>query len=518
MTTEHEGGGGAADGRGPRRVRRRALAAWGAGALLVAAAVAAADERYATSDDVSVLNLEHGWAAMLAPPAVDLCTGHVTFRRVEETRDPASSTAALATWTPLSAYETGDGTRCLEGDGTTSITHDGGGDLETFGTDGYFMYRFTACGASCFLRIVLEAEDGAWETWRIRYHGAEEATVANGPDVRAGALTFRDDYFVTWNRDVVNTDGVAGEFDEDKTVRQDFAVRLRLVDGTEVHEGATFALSAPNGVKTTRAVGPSAQGKVDDDGVEFGASLGITWGAEKTYTTFSTLALEEREHTTAGSASVTRALPCPDVTLAGVDTWLEGDFTVRDHESFNGSLGARQELTLAVVHQLAAVQASGCVDCPRSPPPPPTTPPLPPAPPVTTPHDPPVEGAPSPTTPTEPGRPSDEPAKPAPSTPAPGTPLPTTPCPTGPGLPLGPLLPPDGGAPFVPLGGERPADGPLVPGAGDGAGPSPWPSPEASPWPGPEPAWPMDPRDPDGDVWGDLLAPLAVEGPPAGRY
>ena len=108
---------------------------------------------------------------------------------------------------------------------------------------------------------------GACETWRIRYHGSETATVTNGSDVRATALTFRDDYFVTWHRDVVNTDGVAGEFDEDKAIEQDFAVRLQLVDGSVVREGARFALTAPSAVKTTRAIAPRVALKADEKGV-----------------------------------------------------------------------------------------------------------------------------------------------------------------------------------------------------------------------------------------------------------
>ena len=523
MTTEHDGGGGCEGRRGPRRVRRRALGAWAAGAVLAAAAFAVADDRYAVSDDPSVLDLERAWRAMVLPSEVELCTGAVTFRRTEETRDPVASTADLAAWTPLASYGTGSGTRCVTVGGVTAITHDGGGDLEASGNDGYFMYRFTAYGASCFLRLVLEAEDGACETWRIRYHGSETATVTNGSDVRATALTFRDDYFVTWHRDVVNTDGVAGEFDEDKAIEQDFAVRLQLVDGSVVREGARFALTAPSAVKTTRAIAPRVDLKADEKGVGFGAALGFAWGAEKTYPTFSTLPLEEREHSTTGSVSVTRALPCPDTVTADVHTWFEGDFSLRDHETLNGSLGARQELTLAVVHQLAAVRATGCVDCPKPPPPPPTKPP--PVPPVTTPDDPKVEGVPTPTpptTPTEPGRPSAEPGTPVPATPVPGLPLPATPSPTGPGVPLGPLCPPEGGSPFVPLGKTSPDDGPLVPRAadGDGAVPCPGLEPTGPAQTGPTDPWaPFDPLEETiGDVVAPFVAPFVADGPPAGRY
>lgn len=537
MTIGHDGrgrdhgGGGAA--RGPRRRRLGAVAA---GAVFALAAIASAGERYATSGDPSILDLEGAWRAMILPPVVDLCTGNVTFRRTEETRDPETSAPGLDVWRPLDRYPTGQGTeRATDAEGTT-LTHDGGGDLDTFGIDGYFMYRFAARGASCFLRIVLEAEDGAYETWRIRYHGTESATVTNGPAVRATELTFRDDYFVTWNRDIVNTDGVEGDFFEDKTIEQDFAVRLRLVDGREVHEGARFALTSPSSAKTSRVLGPKLDVKVDDKGLGVGAGLGFSWGEEMTYETFSTLPRAEREHAVTGSTTVTRALPCPDTTVADVHTWFDGDFSVRDHEWFSGSDGARQELTLAVVHQLSEVRASGCLACVKPPPPttpPPTTPPtvpptappgtqpLPPkAPPVTTPDDPPVGGAPSPTpVPTTPSPSTPVPTTPSPTLPVPAQPLPATPSPTGPVVPLGPLLPPDGGAPFVPLGGPAPADGPLVPRAADGAGPGGCPLPESSPWPAP-----VGPTDGGGDGLpedggcGDLGLPAVADGPPAGRY
>lgn len=532
MTIGHDGRGRDHGGGGAAGGARRRLGAVAAGAVLAFAALASAGERYAASDDPSVLDLEGPWRAMIVPPTVELCTGNVTFRRTEETRDPATSAPGLATWTPLDRYETGAGTARATDAGGTTLTHDGGGDLDAYGNDGYFMYRFAARGASCFLRIVLEAEDGASETWRIRYRGTESATVTNGPEVRATELTFRDEYFVTWNRDVVDTDGVEGDFTEDKTIEQDFAVRLRLVDGSEVHEGARFALTSPSSAKTSRVLGPRVDVKVDDKGVGVGLGLGLSWGEEKTYGTFSTLPRAEREHSVAGSASVTRALPCPDTTVADVQTWFDGDFSVRDHEGFTGSEGARQELTLAVVHQLSAVRATGCVDCPKPPPPttpptvpptvPPTAPPgpkpLPPtAPPVTTPDDPPVGGTPSPTPlPTTP-----VPTTPLPTTPVPAQPLPATPAPTGPGIPLGPLLPPQGGAPFVPLGEPAPADGPLVPRAGDGDAPGGCPLPESSPWPGPVPAGPSgpcDPMDATGAAYDDLAAPTVADGPPAGRY
>jgi hypothetical protein len=208
MTTEHDGGGGCEGRRGPRRVRRRALGAWAAGAVLAAAAFAVADDRYAVSDDPSVLDLERAWRAMVLPPEVEPA-GAVTFRRTERraTRSPRRRTRGVDA---AGVYGTGSG----------ALRHRGRRDGDRARRRRRprrererRLLHVPVHGVRCvvFPRLVLEAEDGACETWRIRYHGSETATVER---LGAGdALTFRDDYFVTWHRDVVNTDGVAGEFD-----------------------------------------------------------------------------------------------------------------------------------------------------------------------------------------------------------------------------------------------------------------------------------------------------------------
>ena len=166
--------------------------------------------------------------------------------------------------------------------------------------------------------------------------------------------------------------------------------------------GETFRLSRPSGVTSRSGVSLTAGAERDEKTVPK-LGVGLEWGTTKTFSDFVELAPSEAEHVEGGDIVVSDLLPCPSDRAWTIATAVSGDFACYDHEWFNGSKGARQELTLEILNLTTSVLATECRGCGTAPLPPPTRPvPLP-----------------SPTTPAEPVRPPADGAAPAPVVPSP---------------------------------------------------------------------------------------------------
>lgn len=435
---------GSAQAVAPARRRGRGRTGWIA--LLLAAtggvAWATEDEKYPDHGDDGVEARVSAWKSAIPGYTEALCTGRVTRSDSQSTRDPAETTSNVPQWTPI-----GD----AGFDVPSVIERRRGGDTDDLGTDSFLFVKLVGVRANLFATVILEAEDGARSEWKVRYRGTETVSYENGPIQRGDVLEVKNPWSIAWTRRVIDFDARAGEYDEEKEIRQKFAVRCDLIDGTSVGDGFDFHRVVPLTESSTTGVPlklkagfKAGDAPAGEGGVEAGFELSTT----KTYDTkFSeeTVSSEPLE----GVATVTTTAPCPETRAWTIATEFDADLSVVDHETFNGDKGARQELRLTVLNGITTVRVSGCHDC-GTPPPPPIDPraPLPP----TTPRDPLV---PDPTTPSLPVRPV---------------------TPTDPVLPTGPVVTPRAGeepgflpgpslplAPFVPLGGARPLVGPDEP-------------------------------------------------------
>lgn len=452
------------------RTALRALTAFALAGAVTASGPARATEgeSYRTSSDAALVELEQEWVRDICDAKAQLCTGSAQVTRRTQWRDPVLSTITVPGWKDLADYADKDREPEVErAGGRTSLRRDVGGDTDVAGNDEYLMYRFTATGGNVFLAICIETEDGKAQAWRIRFRGEEQVTVANGPAERARVLRVTNPWAVSWNRRIVDFDARDGDYDEEKEVRQDFAVRLRLIDGSEVRRGQHFLHQTTQTVSRRAKLAAQIQGGVGTAGPTVGGSLGFGWETDRAYSVFSELSLADREGVASGEAVTVQTLECPSVVGTSLSTDVEADFAVIDKEGgfFGSDLGARQELLLTIHNGIASVEATDCEPCPPPPPPPvplppptttPTTPPLPPPPPTTTPSEPPLpDSAPPPVT-----TPGDGPPPP-PSEPAPSAPLPETTLPGVPPPPLPPILPLEPGA--LDLGSALAVGGPGSP-------------------------------------------------------
>jgi hypothetical protein len=406
---------------GPRRRPRRRLAALVVLALLggAGAAIATEGETYPSPDSSAVTAGIDGWKAKVVSPTVEMCTGGVTFTRTEQERSAEGSVPVQGPWTSF-ADHAGDLAYAAGGDHAEASFGDQiGGDTDVTGTDSYLLYRVAAFGASVFARVILEAEDDAESRWNVRVEGTEMAEVTNGPLRWAESLEVENRYAVSWDRRIVDFDALAGEVDEDKSVRQDFRATLTLIDGQQVSTGAKFEHKVPATQSSSTTFGVGTKGST---GGSVEPSISFSWTNSETYSGFRELSLSDRSANLEGSAVVKTILPCPSHKEFGCQTTFDGDFVVEDGTWFNGDKGARQELTLSVQNFIASVKATTCHDCDhrdREEPPPPETPPPSKPPPETTPGEPPpgpakppVTTEPNGPTPPEHGGPADPPTTP----------------------------------------------------------------------------------------------------------
>lgn len=436
---------------GPRRRRAALLAAAALLSIAVPVVHATEGETYPQPYAPEVESLVTSWSSRIKPPVVIMCTGKTEFTGTEELRDPENSTP-LGPWTPI----TGAG-GWPAADGGSELAKREGGDTDRIGFDDYLLYRVVVRRANVLVRAILETEDDEDRSWSVRVRGTETVRIQNGAAQRADTLVLTNRWAVAWNRRVIDFDARDGEFDEEKTVTQDFGVRLDLLDGSSRAMGETFRLSRPSGVTSRSGVSLTAGAERDEKTVPK-LGVGLEWGTTKTFSDFVELAPSEAEHVEGGDIVVSDLLPCPSDRAWTIATAVSGDFACYDHEWFNGSKGARQELTLEILNLTTSVLATECRGCGTAPLPPPTRPvPLPPP---TTPTPVPPEGAPAPTTPTTPT----EPSTPTPPTvTAPTTP--STPTATAPSVPPAPVAPTSPTTPAEPV--RPPADGaapaPVVP-------------------------------------------------------
>lgn len=416
--------------RGRARARRQRLAV---GVVLscltlAASAVHATEgERYPRSGDETEDAAVRGWEARIAPPVVMMCTGKAELGGSESLRDAHASTP-LGPWVPMTA----SGATPTPA-GTHELSRVEGEDTDASGCDAYLYYRVAARRGSVFVRVIVETEDGEDQEWSVRYRGTETVRVQNGLVQRADLLVLTNRWSIAWNRRVVDFDARDGEFDEEKTVLQDFAVACDLLDGSSRAAGESFTLSRPSGAKARTGGSLSAGASQEKGALVPKLGLSLDWGTEKTYPDFVELTGAEAEHVEGGEVVVADVLRCPTDRTYELATSFSGDLACYDHEWFSGSKGARQELTLEVVNVTTSVLATECVACDTPPPPPPTAPvrPPPPTTPPTAPGTPPT----APTTPTDPAAP----VTPADDPPTAGPVLPTPTMPDG-----------DGDAPFQP--------------------------------------------------------------------
>lgn len=462
-------------------------------ALLLAAtggvAWATEGEKYPDYDDETIESRVTAWKGEVPGYSESLCTGTVTRSDSQSTRDPIETTPNVPEWAPI------DDARL---DGSSVIEERGGGDTDDVGTDSFLYVKLVGLRANLFATVILEAEDGATSEWKVRYRGTETLTYENGPLQRGDVLEVTNPWSIGWTRRVVDYDAKGGDYEQEKSIDQAFAVRCDLVDGSSVGDGAKFHRVVPATESSTTSVPLKLKfgAKAGDGGSrEGGFEAGFEEATTKTYDThFSEETLSSGEM--GGVAKVKRTAPCPFSRPFDVATTFGGDFAIRDHAGWAGDLGSRQELRLTVINEISGFVVSGCHDCGTPPPPRDPTSPVTPPPPRT-PGDPQVPDPAVPGDPERPVTPSDgslpvgpvitprageepgfapEPVTPSTSGPRPlvgpdDLPVPPTAPPVAPTAPWEPPVPTPADAPLPPLvpiaaslGGvpaDRPVDGPA---------------------------------------------------------
>ncbi len=356
------------------RVRGRTLLACGTFAVFGGIALATPDEKYPDWGDGEIEAKVGELRDKVKREASNLCTGKAVITGSQSTRDPLTSTPVLPGWVALG----GD-----RSDGAGQYESHIGADTDTVGTDSYLYVKLVGSRANVFLKAILEAEDGAHAEWAVHYMGQETLDYENGPYRRAEKLTVTNPWAIGWTRRIVDFDAMAGEYDETKAIDQSFAVRCELIDGSSVGDGGTFSRVVPltQGATTSAGLKLKAGGKVGTaPGADYGGELGFETSSSTTYDTkFHSLTDESGE--LEGTAIVTGDVPCPFEKAWTATTYLDGQFSILDHEFFDGDKGSRQELLVTVINFIASIRVDACHACgtsgspiPVDPPPPPRTP------------------------------------------------------------------------------------------------------------------------------------------------
>lgn len=331
-------------------------------------ALATTGEKYPDWGDAATETLVSAWKGEIKPLVPTLCTGSTSTTGSESTRETNEGTPLIPRWKPLG------GTRA---DGASQYEAHEGEDTDAWGCDRYLYVKLVGTRANVFCKVVLETEDGKNADWKVRYRGEEGLAYRNGPNRRAEELSIDNPWAIGWSRRIVDYDAENGEYDEEKAITQDFAVRCDLIDGTGVGDGAKFARTVPATMSSTTSTGLKwkAGTKVGTSpGAEYGAELGLESSTTKTYDTkFQSLSDESGK--LSGVATVSSVVPCPYANDWTVSTQFDGAFSIRDHENLNGDKGSRQELLLTVINYIGSIRVEKCHGCGTAFPPVPPDPP-----------------------------------------------------------------------------------------------------------------------------------------------
>ena len=330
-------------------------------------ALATEGEKYPSLGDAATEALVDAWKATIQRVAPSLCTGSARITGSESTREWNTGTPSVPGWEPLGGNRT---------DGAAQCEAHEGDDTDASGSDRYLYVKLVGTRASVFCKVVLEAEDGAESEWAVRYKGDEHLEYSNGPYRRAEEMTVSNPWAIGWSRRVVDFDAKNGEYDEEKTIDQEFAVRCELIDGSVVGDGAKFSRTVPATQSATTSIGLKLKAGTkigSTSGEEYGAELGFEQSTSETYDT-QFHELSDESASLLGVATATTTVSCPYANDWAVATYFDGKFSVHDHATLNGDKGSRQELLLTVVNYIASVRVEKCHGCGT------TFPPIPPDP------------------------------------------------------------------------------------------------------------------------------------------
>lgn len=389
--------------------------------LIAGTAWATQGESYPGTNDAGLAQAVAGWqqripGSPVANPGTDVCTGTVTpggGTFWQDRKDPFA-TPLNGPWSPATTYN-GKGKVTDLGSGNAGIDFKGGGDTDVAGTDSYALIKLVGIRANLFLTVLIECEDDADFEWSIRWQGQETLDYVNGDVLWGQSLSISNHAEIDWRRRIVDFDSKNQEYDETKRIVQKWSSSCFLIDGSAIFDGTYFERHVPGSSTTGFSVSLGLNAEIGAKRVgkkikvpEGGAGVGVNIGWETSSTNEHWTELNEAVGGTqhpmvTADVTLTGIAPCPTTHGWFCKTIFDGEFSINDHESFNGSLRSRQELTVKILNYIHDFTVTGCLACGTPPPPPPPSgPPPPTTPPESTP---PTTGGGRVTTPTPPAAP-----------------------------------------------------------------------------------------------------------------